>query len=100
MPAPGLEVELNGGKLRFSIRPRWVAGVGSVQLEDLPAGKWIHVTLTNDGTQRAKGMKVHLYGSVVETRIYNTNSNVIAGINKNPFPDRKRCRQKTIPQLH
>ena len=84
---PGLEVELNGGKLRFSILTRWVAGVGSVEtLEDLPAGKWIHVTLTNDGTQRAKGMKVHLYGSVVETRIlHNTNSNVIAGIDKALF---------------
>ena len=84
---PGLEVELNGGKLRFSILTRWVAGVGSVEtLEDLSAGEWIHVTLTNDGTQRAKGMKVYLNGSVVETRIlHNTNSNVIAGIDKALF---------------
>ena len=84
---PGLEVELNGGKLRFSILTRWVAGVGSVEtVEDLSAGEWIHVTLTNDGTQRAKGMKVYFNGSVVETRIlHNTNSNVIAGIDKALF---------------
>jgi len=84
---PGLEVELNGGKLRFSILTRWVAGVGSVEtLEDLPEGKWIHVTLTNDGTQRAKGMKIYLDGSVVKTRtLHNTNSNVIGGIDKARF---------------
>ncbi|HCR28846.1 MAG TPA: hypothetical protein DIV79_02360 [Opitutae bacterium] len=84
---PGLEVELNGGKLRFSILTRWVAGVGSVEtLEDLRAGEWTHVTLTNDGTQRAKGMKIYLDGSVSKKRILNnTNSNVIGGIDKAPF---------------
>lgn len=84
---PGLAIELEGGKLRFSILTRWVAGVGSVEtLEDIPSGQWIHVTLTNDGTQRAKGMKIYLDGSVVDTRtLHNTNSNVIGGIDKARF---------------
>lgn len=84
---PGLAVELEDGKLRFSILTRWVAGVGSVEtLEDIPSGQWIHVTLTNDGTQRAKGMEVYLNGDVVDTRtLHNTNSNVIGGIDKARF---------------
>ena len=84
---PGLAVELEDGKLRFSILTRWVAGVGSVEtLEDIPSGQWIHVTLTNDGTLRAKGMKVYLNGDVVDTRtLHNTNSNVIGGIDKARF---------------
>ena len=83
---PGLAIELEGGKLRFSILTRWVAGVGSVEtLEDIPSGQWIHVTLTNDG-KRAKGMKIYLDGSVVDTRtLHNTNSNVIGGIDKARF---------------
>ena len=84
---PGLAVELEDGKLRFSILTRWVAGVGSVEtLEDIPSGQWIHITLTNDGTQRAKGMKIYFDGRVVETRtLHNTNSNVIGGIDKARF---------------
>ena len=84
---PGLAVELEDGKLRFSILTRWVAGVGSVEtLEDIPSGQWIHVTLTNDGTQRAEGMKVYFNGDIVDTRtLHNTNSNVIRGIDKARF---------------
>jgi len=84
---PGLAVELDEGKLRFSIITRWIAGVGSVEtIEPMMTGKWTHVTLTNDGTQRAKGMGIYFDGREVETRIlHNTNSNVVATAKKAPL---------------
>ena len=74
---PGLAVELADGKLRFFIITRWVAGVGAVESTQLvPRDRWTHVVLTNDGSQRAAGMRIYLDGEAVATRIlHNTNSN-------------------------
>lgn len=74
---PGLAVELRDGRLQFYLLTRWVAGVGAVETtEPLPSGRWVHVTLTNDGSQSAVGMEIALDGEPVATRIlYNTNSN-------------------------
>ncbi len=76
---PGLAVELVNGKLQFNIITRWIAGVGSIEtLDRLKPGEWTHVALTNDGTQRARGMHIYLNGERVETRtLHNTNSNVV-----------------------
>lgn len=73
----GLLVEMVEGRLRFHIISRWIAGLATLEtLEPLPVGEWIHVTLTNDGTQRARGMAIHLNGNSVDTReLHNTNSN-------------------------
>lgn len=74
---PGLLVELVNGRLRFAIITRWVAGVGAVEtLGTIPGDEWVHVALTNDGSQSARGMKIYLNGRPASTRIvYNTNSN-------------------------
>ncbi|GAB5561095.1 MAG: DUF1553 domain-containing protein [Synoicihabitans sp.] len=76
---PGLAVELKNGKLEFAIITRWIAGVGAIETRDtIPTDSWIHVTLTNDGSQSATGMRILLDGQPVETRIvHNTNSNII-----------------------
>jgi len=76
---PGLTVEINDGRLQYNIITRWVAGVGSVEtIDPIAKGKWLHVVLTNDGSQSATGMKVYLNGREAKTRIlHNTNSNVI-----------------------
>ena len=51
---PGFTVELRNGRLQFYIITRWVAGVGCVETTSpLQANKWVHVVLTNDGSQRA-----------------------------------------------
>lgn len=74
----GLSVELVDGKLRFFIITRWIAGVGAIETStELTTDTWTHVTLTNDGSQSARGMKVFLDGRHVQTTtLYNTNSNV------------------------
>ncbi len=74
---PGFSVEVRDGHLQFYIITRWMAGVGAVETtETLKADEWVHVTLTNDGSQRAKGQEVWLNGTLAATRIlHNTNSN-------------------------
>jgi len=74
---PGVAVKLHDGHLRFFIIARWVSGVAAVEtVKPLAPGQWVHVTLTNDGSQSARGMHIFLNGQPAETRIlYNTNSN-------------------------
>lgn len=74
---PGFCVELQDGHLQFYIITRWLSGVGAVETVDtLQPDQWVHVTLTNDGTQRAQGMQIWLNGQPVDTSVlYNTNSN-------------------------
>jgi hypothetical protein len=74
---PGFSVELREGRLQFYIITRWIAGVGAVEtVMPLTADEWIHVALTNDGSQRAKGQQIWINGRLAETRVlYNTNSN-------------------------
>ncbi|MBT3481448.1 MAG: DUF1553 domain-containing protein [Opitutales bacterium] len=76
----GLSVEVKDGHLQFYIITRWVAGVGAIEtVEPISVDRWQHVTLTNDGSQSATGMRIFVDGEAVETRItYNTNSNVVA----------------------
>ena len=81
---PGFSVELRDGYLQFYIITRWIAGVGAVETTmPLKAGEWVHVALTNDGSQRAKGQQIWIDGKLAETRtLYNTNSNT-GGTSKN-----------------
>ena len=74
---PGLAVEMHKGKLRFYIITRWLAGVAAVEsTADIPKDRWTHITLTNDGSQSAVGMKVFINGRESKTRtLHNTNSN-------------------------
>ncbi len=73
----GLLVELDDGRIRYHLISRWIAGVATLEtVEPIPVGEWLHVALTNDGTQRADGMAIWLNGRKVATRtLYNTNSN-------------------------
>ncbi len=74
---PGVVVELKDGKLQFLLITRWVAGAGVVETVDpIEAGKWVHVTVTNDGSQSANHQRIYLNGRAAVTRIlHNTNSN-------------------------
>ncbi|MDG1894213.1 MAG: DUF1553 domain-containing protein, partial [Fuerstiella sp.] len=81
---PGFSVELRDGHLQFYIITRWIAGVGAVETHTpLKADEWVHVALTNDGSQRASGQQIWINGKLAETRtLYNTNSNT-GGTSKN-----------------
>ena len=74
---PGLAVEMRDGRLQFYIITRWIAGVGAIEtVKPVESREWQHITLTNDGSQSAIGMRILVDGRDVETRIlYNTNSN-------------------------
>ncbi|MEX2579194.1 MAG: DUF1553 domain-containing protein [Verrucomicrobiales bacterium] len=83
----GMFVAFREGHLQFAIVSRWVAGVGMLEtLESFEPGEKIHVALTNDGTQRAKGMAIWIDGEKVETRVlHNTNSNAVGVAGKTPM---------------
>lgn len=74
---PGFSVELRDGHLQFYIITRWIAGVGMVETVDkLIADEWVHVTVTNDGSQRASGQQIWINGKLANVRpVHNTNSN-------------------------
>ena len=81
---PGIELALvDGGKLRFDLVTRWLAGVGRVTTEErLQPGEWVHVAISNDGSQSANGQHVYLNGRRLASDVhYNTNSNV-GGVNE------------------
>ncbi len=84
---PGLAVELRDGHLQFFIISRWVAGVGAVETaKPLRQDEWVHVTLTNDGSQTVSGMKIYLDGQpAAATALYNTNSNAMAEPKNTPL---------------
>jgi len=73
----GILVEMVDGRLRWNINTRWISGVSTIESRrTLTPGEWVHVTLTNDGTRRAAGMKLYLNGEEQPVNVIrNTNSN-------------------------
>ncbi len=81
---PGVAAEIHDGRFRFLLISRWVAGAGVVETKSpLKQDEWVHVTLTNDGSQSANGQKIYLNGELAEVSVlHNTNSNV-GGVGEN-----------------
>ncbi|EMI15764.1 secreted protein containing DUF1549 [Rhodopirellula maiorica SM1] len=73
----GILVEFVDGHLRWNINSRWISGVSTVQTNRVfELGQWKHIVLTNDGTQRAQGMKIYVDGILQPVEVIrNTNSN-------------------------
>ncbi|HEY2415096.1 MAG TPA: DUF1553 domain-containing protein [Pirellulaceae bacterium] len=73
----GILIEFVKGRLRFNINTRWISGVSTVEtIRTFQPNKWVHITLTNDGTQRAAGMLIYVNGELQEVAVIrNTNSN-------------------------
>ncbi|MBB3205962.1 hypothetical protein FHS27_001770 [Rhodopirellula rubra] len=73
----GIFIEFVDGHLRWNINSRWISGVSTIQTKrTFEIGKWMHIALTNDGTQRARGMKIHVDGEPQDVEVIrNTNSN-------------------------
>ncbi len=74
----GILVEFIDGHLRWNINTRWISGVSTVEtVRKFLPNKWVHIALTNDGTQRADGMLVYVDGERQDLNVIrNTNSNV------------------------
>ncbi|MGN6134313.1 MAG: DUF1549 domain-containing protein, partial [Aureliella sp.] len=73
----GILVEMVDGRLRWNINTRWISGVSTVETkQQFRPDQWVHVALTNDGTQRAAGMLVYVDGRLQDVNVIrNTNSN-------------------------
>ena len=84
---PGLAIELHDGKLRVYSITRWVAGVNGIETAaPVAAGEWLHVTVVNDGSQRAGGIRLYLDGEPAAVEIlHNTNSNTGGGVATTPL---------------
>ena len=75
---PGVALELVDGRLQFDLISRWIAGVGRVTTVDpISPGTWMHVVISNDGSQSANGQHIYIDGQRVTVKSsHNTNSNV------------------------
>jgi hypothetical protein len=73
----GILIEFIEGRLRFHIITRWIAGVATLETHQrFEPHQKVHVTVTNDGTQRAQGMRIFIDGVQAQSDIlHNTNSN-------------------------
>ncbi len=74
----GILIEFIEGHLRWNINTRWISGVSTVEtVRTFASDEWVHIALTNDGTQRAEGMLMYVNGKQEEVSVIrNTNSNV------------------------
>ncbi len=70
----GYELLIEEGKLKWSLIHFWPGDAISIRAtERLPVGEWVHVTVTNDGSSRAAGLKVFVNGQPVRTDIIRDN---------------------------
>lgn len=62
----GYELLLEEGRLKWSLIHFWPGNAISVRARDpLPAGEWVHVVVTNDGSSRASGLRLYVNGTLV-----------------------------------
>ena len=101
---PGLAIELHKGKLRVFSITRWIAGVNGVEtIDTIPTRDWTHVTVMNDGSQRAGGLTIHLNGKVAAAPVkilHNTNSNKGGAPEAAPFKIGCRCKRAGLSRQH
>lgn len=68
--AAGFELLLENGKLRWSCIHLWPGCAASVETPgDFPVGKWVHVTVTYDGSSSAAGLKIYYDGKPVAATV-------------------------------
>jgi hypothetical protein len=70
VPFSGYDLILENGHLVWSLareRPGCAASITSVA--KIPVGEWTHVTVTNDGSRTAAGLKIFINGQSAETTV-------------------------------
>ncbi len=66
----GYELLLEEGRLRWSLMREFPGCAASVATTGtVPTGEWTHVTVTNDGSQKAAGLKIFVNGRPAETTV-------------------------------
>ena len=66
----GYQLLLEDGKLSWSLIHFWPGNAIRVRGRDpIPTNQWIHVTVTNDGSSRADGLRIFVDGKAIETDV-------------------------------
>ncbi len=74
IPFSGYELLLENGHVTWTLTrelPGCAASVSSVPT--IPTDEWTHITVTNDGSRKASGLKIFLNGQPVETTVASDN---------------------------
>ena len=70
VPYSGYELLLEKGKLRFTLAREFPGNAASIATTaSIPTSDWTQITVTNDGSRKAAGLKIFLNGQVVETSV-------------------------------
>jgi len=66
----GYSLVLGDGRLQWTLAREFPGCAASISSrETIPVGEWTHVTVTNDGSRKASGLKIFLNGVPAETEI-------------------------------
>ncbi len=68
IPFSGYELLIEEGRLTWTLArelPGCAASITTTQT--IPVGEWTHVTVTNDGSRKAAGLKIFINGQLAET---------------------------------
>jgi Protein of unknown function (DUF1553)/Protein of unknown function (DUF1549)/Concanavalin A-like lectin/glucanases superfamily/Planctomycete cytochrome C len=66
----GYEILLEEGRPKWSLIHFWPGDAVSIRaLDPLPLNQWVHLTVSNDGSSRAAGLKIYINGQPVRTEI-------------------------------
>lgn len=66
----GYELLLEDGRPKWSLIHFWPGDAISIRAVDpLPLNQWVHVTVSNDGSSRAAGLRLYVNGQPVRTEI-------------------------------
>ena len=69
-PYSGYELLLEKSKLRFTLAREFPGNAASIAtVAPIPTGAWTHITVTNDGSRKAAGLKIFLNGQLAQTSI-------------------------------
>lgn len=69
-PYSGYELILEKGKLRWSLAREFPGNAASIATAaTIPIGEWTHVTVTNDGSRKAAGLKIFVNGQLAATTV-------------------------------
>ena len=92
VPYSGYEVVLEKGKLSWSLAREFPGNAATIAtIGTIPTNEWTHLTVTNDGSRKATGLKIYLNGQPAETTVLadTLTRNFVSGSNIN-FTARSR----------
>ncbi len=70
----GYQLLIEDGKLSWSLIHFWPGNAIRIITDaTIPVDTWTHVTVTNDGSSRASGLKIYVNGTIAETTVVRDN---------------------------